>query len=79
MGLVLIPLVICGTCNVDFNPLCCDFNIEEDLIECVVLEQLFRYQSLVDIDGRLVKVNKGHEQFHDFLDVKPVLLIFESG
>ncbi len=77
MGLILVVAIFRAS-NIDFNALPCDFDIEEDLVEGVILEQFLRDQSLVDIDRGLVEVDKSHEEFHNFFDIEPILLVFLS-
>ncbi len=61
----------------DLDSLGGDFNGKEDAVKgLIVLEQFLRDESLVDVNSGLVEIDEGHEEFHDFLNIEPVALVF---
>lgn len=54
-----------------------DFEDKEDVVKSFVLEEFLGDESLVAVNGGFVQIDESHEEFHDFLYIEPVLLVFE--
>jgi hypothetical protein len=53
-----------------------DFEDKEDMVKSFVLEEFFRDESLVAVNGGFVQIDESHQEFHYFLYIQPVLLVF---
>ncbi len=66
-----------GFGDFDLDSLGGDFDRKEDAVKgLIVFEQFLRDESLVDVNSGLVEIDECHEEFHDFLNIEPVALVF---
>jgi hypothetical protein len=72
-------LIVLRFGNLNLDALGGDLNGKKYLIKSLILEELLRDESLVDVNGGFIQVDEGHEEFKDFFYIEPVTLVFNHS